>query len=59
MWSARKSHNVQVQAGCALLYGLLSIFGFGGTVAIIMQLRKLKQPRKTNANVRKTPYSPQ
>ena len=42
-WSAKRSHNVQIQAGCALLHGLISIFGIGGTMAIVMQLRKLKQ----------------
>jgi hypothetical protein len=47
MWSGKRSHNVQVQAGCALLYGLLSMYGFGGTCAIILKLRKLKQPRRT------------
>jgi len=51
-WSARRSHNVQVQAGLALLHGLIDIFGIGPTIAIIMKLRKLKQPRKPNANVR-------
>jgi hypothetical protein len=54
MWSGRRSHNVQVQAGCALFYGLLSIYGFGGTCAIIMKLRKIKQQRKPpNAMQRK------
>ena len=48
-WSARRSHNVQVQAGLALLHGLIDIFGIGPTIAIIMKLRKRKQPRKSNA----------
>ena len=52
-WSARKSHNVQAQAAFALIYGLYDIFGFGPTVAIIMKLRKLKQPRKQNGGLRK------
>jgi hypothetical protein len=46
MWSGKRSHNVQMQAGCALLYGLISIFGHGGAIAIIMKLRKFKQPRR-------------
>jgi hypothetical protein len=54
MWSGKRSHNIQVQAGCALLYGLLSMFGFSGTVAIVMKLRAMKQPRKQNVKLQQT-----
>jgi hypothetical protein len=37
---AKKSDNVQVQVLCATLYGLVSIFGIGPTVLIIMKMRK-------------------
>jgi hypothetical protein len=39
MWAGRRSHNVQVQAACALGYGLLSLYGFNGTVAISLKLK--------------------
>lgn len=45
-WAGRHTRNVQAQAACALLYGLLELFGVTGTIAIVMKLRKLKQPRK-------------
>jgi hypothetical protein len=41
----RKSHNVQVQLLCATLYGLISLFGIGGTIAIIMKARKVANTR--------------
>ncbi len=40
---AKRSHNVRVQVFLALFHGLLSIFGVGGTVAIVMKLRKQAQ----------------
>lgn len=50
MYFGKKSHNIQVQLLCATLYGLLSIFGTGGTIAIILKARKLAaakhKPRK-------------
>jgi hypothetical protein len=50
-WTARRSHNVQVQAGMALLYGLVSIFGVKGSISIVMKLRKIKQQlRRPHAN---------
>ena len=52
-WSARRSHNVQLQAGLALLHGLIDIFGVGPTIAIIMKLRKLNKQRKQNGGLRK------
>jgi hypothetical protein len=39
MWVGRKSHNVQVQAACALGYGLLAMYGVNGTVAIALKLK--------------------
>jgi hypothetical protein len=54
LWSGKRSHDVQVQAGCALLYGLLSMFGFSGTIAIIMKLRNMKQKRKQNGKLQQT-----
>lgn len=66
MWAGRRSHNVQVQAACALAYGLLSLFGINGTLAIALKL-KLPQllvsgvlqqfrvtPRKKHGNVQQT-----
>jgi hypothetical protein len=38
-WAGRKSHNVQVQAACALGYGLLSLYGVNGSVAIALKLK--------------------
>lgn len=37
---ARHIHNVQVQVALATLHGLISIFGIGGTIAILMKVRK-------------------
>ena len=64
MWSGKRSHNILVQAGCALLYGLVSMFGFHGAIVIIMKLRKQlrkqngkklrKQLRKQNGNLQPT-----
>jgi hypothetical protein len=49
---AKKSHNVRVQLLFATFHGLLSIFGFGGTIAIIMKVRKLgNATAKTNRKV--------
>jgi hypothetical protein len=38
---AKKTHNVRIQLLCATLFGLLELYGFGGTIAIIMKARKL------------------
>jgi hypothetical protein len=46
---ARKSHNVRIQVFLALFYGLLSIFGVGGTLSIIMKIRKQAKQQKTKA----------
>jgi hypothetical protein len=43
---ARKSHNVQVQAGLALLHGLIACFGVPGAIGVILKLRKLKTAPK-------------
>jgi hypothetical protein len=39
-FTARRVHNVKVQLLMATFYGLLDIYGFGGTVAIILKIRK-------------------
>jgi hypothetical protein len=39
MWAGRKSHNVQIQAACALAYGLLALFGVKGSIAIGLKLK--------------------
>lgn len=46
---AKRSHDVRVQAGLATIYGLISLFGIGGTFAIILKLRK----QAVKANKRK------
>ena len=38
---ARKSHNVRLQLLYATLFGLLELYGLGGTIAIILKARKL------------------
>jgi len=42
---ATKSHDVRIQLLCATLFGLVSIFGIGGALSIIMKARKLSKPR--------------
>jgi hypothetical protein len=48
-WSARRSHDVRVQAPFALMVGLLEVFGLGPSVLIIYHLWKMgrsKLPQK-------------
>ena len=37
---AKKTKNVQAQVLLATFYGLLSLYGVGGTVPIILKMRK-------------------
>lgn len=37
---ARRSHNVKVQCLLATIYGLVSIFGIGGTINIMLKMKK-------------------
>jgi hypothetical protein len=46
MYFGRKTHDVRVQLLCATLYGLVSLFGVGGAIAVILKARKLAKPRK-------------
>jgi len=46
---AKRSHDVRVQVALAALHGCLSIFGVGGTIAIIIKLRRM-QPKKGKRN---------
>lgn len=55
---AKRSHDVRVQLLCATIYGLLSIFGFGGTVAIIIKARKLTKVRKPSSMTKKVEAKP-
>jgi hypothetical protein len=44
----KKTHNVRIQLLCATLYGLLELYGLGGTFAIIMKARKLTTKKPCN-----------
>jgi hypothetical protein len=46
MYFGRKTHDVRIQLLCATLYGLVSMYGIGGGIAIILKARKLAKPRK-------------
>lgn len=43
---ARRSHDVRIQLLLATLYGLVSIFGLGGAVAILLKARKLSTTKR-------------
>lgn len=43
---AKRTHDLQTQLLLASMYGLVSLFGVSGTVAILMKARKLNQPTK-------------
>jgi hypothetical protein len=46
---AVRTHNVKAQLLLSTFYGLLSIYGFGGTVAIMLKVRKMENAaRKAN-----------
>lgn len=49
---AKKSHNVNVQCLLATVYGLVSIFGIGGTIAIMLKMKSLVE-KKEKALARK------
>lgn len=40
---AKRSHDVRIQLLCATIYGLLSVFGVFGTIAIILKARKVSK----------------
>lgn len=48
---SHKTHNVQIQLLCATLFGLLSLYGYGGTAAIILKARKLTTKKKPRNRV--------
>jgi hypothetical protein len=48
---AKKSHDVRIQLLLATIYGLLDLFGFGGTVAILIKARKLAAAKKPRNRV--------
>lgn len=52
---AKKSHNVRLQLLYATLFGLLELYGFGGTVSIIMKARKLATKKPGNRVTVKQP----
>jgi hypothetical protein len=39
-WSAKRSKDIRVQAALATIYGLISIFGVGPSILIVIKLRK-------------------
>jgi hypothetical protein len=38
---AHKSHDVRIQLLVSTLYGSITLYGIGGTVALVMKARKL------------------
>lgn len=46
MYLGKRTKTVQVQLLCATLYGLVSLYGVGGAVAIVFKARKLTKTRK-------------
>lgn len=48
---ARKSHNIRTQLLCATIFGLLSLYGYTGTFAIILKARKLTNKRVTKRSM--------
>jgi hypothetical protein len=56
---ARKTHNVQYQVLCATIYGLLHLFGIGGTIAIIAKMRKMHKPTTRKVVKTSPPQPPQ
>lgn len=47
---AKRTHDVRMQLLIATLYGLISLYGIGGTVAIMLKARKLSKMRKVKPN---------
>jgi hypothetical protein len=50
---ARRIHNVKIQVLLATIYGLIDIFGYGATFAIMLKMKKLVQ-KEQFAHARKT-----
>jgi hypothetical protein len=43
---AKRTHDIKLQLLLATLYGLVSLFGTGGAIMIIIKARKLHKPTK-------------
>jgi hypothetical protein len=43
---AHKSHDVKIQLLLSTLYGSVTLYGIGGTVALVMKARKLSSVNK-------------
>lgn len=49
---AKKSHDVRTQLLLASLYGLVSLYGVGGSVTIILKARKMTTKLRNRVTVK-------
>lgn len=45
---AKRTHNIRLQLLCGTLYGLLDLYGFVGTFAILNKARKMQTVKRPN-----------